>query len=562
MGITLSGISLSGINSGIDSDLIVRQMMAVASQPLYRLQARKTEWNAKNAALEQIESLLNSLKSHAGSMDTIAELRKTTAKSSDNDIVTATASSTAIEGSHTVTVHQLARAEREVQTTGVATLETIIYTESDNIFTYTYNGTQRSVTVQEEHTLEDLVETINADDSNAGITASILQYDGAYHLVLAGNDTGETATITVDTSPASIGGFTETQTAQSAEIKVDGFPPGAEDWIERDSNSITDVLPGVTLNLQSVSGSGVTITLTRKTSELTSDLTNFIAIYNSLADKIKQLTKYNAETETGAILQGDSMINGMLSEIRSEVISRALGFADGEDPLTLAAELGIELDDEGVMTLDESVLASALSDDYLGVLSLVGADKTGTSASQYVDFLGAGDNTQAGEYTVEASFDDTTGELLGFRVKAPGSETWNPDVDIDGSIVTGRYGFPEEGMVLEATWDGQAGVDGVRTQITTVRVRQGFVGRVMDSLESVLDSETGLMATKKSHISSQISTLDANIEIQEARLERKEARLKAQYARLEATLARFDSQRGAFEAMIMQLDAMQKASNE
>jgi len=562
MGITLSGISLAGINSGIDSDLIVQQMMAAASRPLYRLHARKAEWNAKNTALEQIESLLNSLKSHAASMDTIAELRKTTAKSSDTDIVTATASSTAIEGSHTVTVNQLARAEREVQTTGVATLETVIYIESDDTFTYTYNGTQRSVTIQEEHTLEDLVETINSDDSNAGITASILQYDGAYRLVLAGNDTGEAATITVDTSPTSIGGFTETQAAQSAEIKVDGFPPGAEDWIERDSNSITDVLPGVTLNLQSVSASPVTITLSRKTSDLTSDLTNFVAIYNSFADKIKNLTKYDAETQTGAILQGDSIINGMLSEVRLEVISQALGFADGEDPFILAGELGIELDDEGVMTLDESVLASALSDDYIGVLSLVGADKTGASASQYVDFLGAGDNTEAGEYTVEASFNDTTGELLGFRVKAPGSDTWNPDVAIAGNTVTGKYGFPEEGMVLEATWDGQAGVDGVRTQTTTVRVRQGFVGRVMDSLESILNSETGLLATKKAHASSQISTLDRNIEIQEARLERKEAQLKSQYARLEATLARLDSQKGAFEALIMQLDAMQKASNE
>ncbi|MCK4601319.1 MAG: flagellar filament capping protein FliD, partial [Phycisphaerae bacterium] len=287
MGITLSGISLAGINSGIDSDLIVQQMMAAASQPLYRLQARKAKWNAKSSALDQIESLLNTLKSHAASMDTVAELRKTTAKSSDTDIVTATASSTAIEGSHTVTVNQLARAEREVQTTGVATLETVIYIESDDTFTYTYNGSQRSVTIQEEQTLEDLVETINSDDSNPGVTASILQYSGAYHLVLAGNDTGKDATITVDTSPASIGGFTETQAAQSAEIKVDGFPTGAEDWIERDSNSITDVLPGVTLNLQSVSASPVTITLTRKTSDLTSDLTNFVAIYNSLADKIK-----------------------------------------------------------------------------------------------------------------------------------------------------------------------------------------------------------------------------------------------------------------------------------
>ncbi len=114
-------ISLTGINSGIDSDLIVEQMMAMASMPLVRLQNRKAEWNAKNAAVTQIEGLLTSLQSHAASMNTVAELRATTASTSDSAVVTATGSATAIEGSHTVEVNQLARAEREVATTGVAT---------------------------------------------------------------------------------------------------------------------------------------------------------------------------------------------------------------------------------------------------------------------------------------------------------------------------------------------------------------------------------------------------------------------------------------------------------
>lgn len=559
------GISFSGVNSGIDSDLIVKQMMAAASMPLFRLQQRQQEWNAKNSAIDRIEGILKSMQDHAASMDTIAELRATQAITSDNKIVTTKGSATAIEGSHTVVVNQLARAEREVQTTGVATLETVIYTPGDDIFTYTYNGTQRSVTIQEDNTLEDLVEAINSDDGNPGMGASVLQYNGAYHLVLAGHDTGSSATITVDTSPASIGAFTQTQTAQSSQVKVDGWPVGGGDWIERDTNALADVIPGVTLNLLSVSADPVTVTVSRNTFQVTKDVENFVAMYNGIAKLIKDLTKYDPETETSGVLQGDSIINGLMSEIRMEFMGHALGFDGSEDGYTIAAQLGIEIDDEGVMTLDKEVLADAMADDYIGVLSLLGANKTGRSSIDEISYVSGSDETKAGVYIVQMTFDVSDGSLVGGSFLSPGSATANLDVGIENGVMTGKFGFAEQGLTLLGVWDGQpedGGTPGFHTQTATVHVRQGFVGRVLATVEAALDDQTGMVSTKKSHYSAQIDAIGRNIDRKMEWLDRLEKRFKAEYARMEAMLARLDSQKGAFEALIMQVDSLRKTAND
>jgi flagellar capping protein FliD len=163
---------------------------------------------------------------------------------------------------------------------------------------------------------------------------------------------------------------------------------------------------------------------------------------------------------------------------------------------------------------------------------------------------------------VEVDFDDTTGEVLGARILAPDGSSWNPDVAINNNVISGKFGYAEQGMTMTAVWDGQAGSGGIRTQTAEIRVRQGFVGRVIDSLEDILDEEVGTLATRQSHIDSQISVLDKNIEIQQERLEKQEERLKAKYARLEATLAQLDSMRGAFDALFTQLSSMQQSSNQ
>lgn len=433
-------------------------------------------------------------------------------------------------------------------------------------FVYTYDGVTRTVTTTASTSLGALRDLINNDAGNPGLTASILDYEvdatHRYHLVLSGDNTGSDYTITVEAATTlsgfSPGSFEETMAAQDAQIRVDGYP--AADWIERSSNSISDVIEGVTLNLN---GTGTaSVTLTRDTGQLRQDVQNLVNIYNGIVLVVDEYTGYDDVTGAGGILQGDGDIAGMVGWIRSIITSTVPGFADGMDTYTLAAHLGIEIDSYGMLSLDkptplmtdEPTLADALAEDYQAVLNLIATSGTGGSTSSYIQFTSAAESTTPGVYEVEVDFDGG-GTITAARIRTEGETEWNT-ATVNGNVVTGMSGKPEQFMQLVVTWDGSSS-----TQSAEVRVRRGLAGALYDRLEDILDVEDGAITVKKTANQRAIDELTVSIARQEDRLADKEARLLAKYARLEATLARLGSFTAAFDALFTQLAAMNSARN-
>ncbi len=565
------GVTLSGVYSGIDSNSIIAQLMAIESRPLYRLEARKQLNQYRESAVTEIETILGQLD---GLVDTIrdsADLRSVAASSTDTDILTASAEGSAGEGNHTIIVNQLAVGERMVHTAGEAGLEDPI-SASDAAFVYTYDGTTRTVQVTDETTLEDLVNLINNDSSNPGVTASILEYDSAYHLVLAGDDTGDDYDITVDDVQTTLVGydtadFTESQDAADAQIRVDGFP--AADWITRSSNTITDVLPGVTLTLKSTSAQAVNVSLTRSTGQLQVHLENLVAIFNALVDTVAEFTNYDTETKARGLLQGDAGLNDIVSRLRLVLTQAVPGFQEEQDAYTLPANIGIggvnaiEEQDGHVsldlsvlahLSLDPDVFADALAEDYEAVLSLIGAQGEGSSddAGDYIQFISATDSTTAGIYEVQVFFNDQ-GDILSAGIRPKGEAGWNSDVNIDGNAISGRVGYPEQGLEITAIWDGVTLGD---PQTAEISVRHGFADGLHDILDDVLDAVTGVIDARKDRFADQIEAIDRNIEFQQSRLETKQKLLIARYARLEATLARIDAQQAAVYGLLQSMGSI------
>ena len=427
--------------------------------------------------------------------------------------------------------------------------------------TYTYNGTTRTVYLSAGATLDDLANLIENDGANPGVSASLLEYNGGYHLVLAGKDTGVDYTITIDDFLTTLNGFdsgdyTESQLAQDARVRVDGFP-GDPNWIERSGNVIDDILPGVEMHLRTTGT--VTVTLNRSTDNLKQKLINFQDVYNGLVEYIGKYTGYNEDTETGGVLQGDAMINSIVSQLRGVLIGQAPGFADGQDPYVLAAQIGIAFDRYGEMSIvqastdTETSLDDALSDDYLGTLSLLAANKSGVSDSQYLQFNSSEDTTQAGRYDVEVNF-NADGSISTARTRQTGESAWS-FMDISGNTLIGSVGTDEEGLVLTAVNDGTAGA---HTQTATLRIRQGVMGALYDLVERMLDSTDGLITLKKNRLDTAIEDVDDRIEAMEKRLKTIETRLRKQFARLEGTLARYDAQRAAVDAMVQQMSTTRR----
>ncbi|GAI02662.1 unnamed protein product, partial [marine sediment metagenome] len=141
----------------------------------------------KKDALTTLETKLSTLRTTLRTLSDAGELRAFSVASSDSDYLTADASYNAFEGNHTVVINQLANAERWVHTAGEKYAEDYV---GEGTFIYSYNYKETSITTTATTTLEDLVGLINNDANNPGVTATLLYYNDAYHLVLNGNEAG------------------------------------------------------------------------------------------------------------------------------------------------------------------------------------------------------------------------------------------------------------------------------------------------------------------------------------------------------------------------------------
>ncbi len=208
---------------------------------------------------------------------------------------------------------------------------------------------------------------------------------------LAANNEGGGTLDLGETTVATSGRTMQIQAGRDASISIDGLTVTSE------SNTITDVVSGVTLNLlKADSGTTVTIDVQRDGDTLGSLVNGFSGAYNTVIDWINTQMTYNSETQKpGGPLFGDST----LSSIRQGVMNLVTDTVDGaSSSLNTLKSIGLELTDKGQMTFDSSTFSSALNTQFDNVVALFAARGWGSTGTlSYVDY---GDNSDAGVYSV------------------------------------------------------------------------------------------------------------------------------------------------------------------
>jgi len=196
-------INLPGLATGIDTASLIKQLMAVNSRRLALYQVQKSSLEAQNKALTELRSAVSAANSAAGAISNADDMEIFSTSSSDRDILTASASSSAHPGSYSIDINQLATTEKWIQDVSTFNYKTD-YVGGGN-FIYSYNHQERVITtVADETTLEDLVNLINNDHDNPGVTASLLSYGGKYHMMLSGQEMGEDYQISVNASSTEV----------------------------------------------------------------------------------------------------------------------------------------------------------------------------------------------------------------------------------------------------------------------------------------------------------------------------------------------------------------------
>ncbi len=179
--------------------------------------------------------------------------------------------------------------------------------------------------------------------------------------------------------------------AQDAEFTVDGIS------YKRSKNQITDVIPGVTLTLLSADAMNpktATITLSRDYDGIKGTINNFINAYNSLVDFLKQNASFDKETLKGGVLFGDVTIS-LIQDMLVRKITDVVQGLDGT--LRALTQVGVQLGQDGKLTLDEGKLMQMLNSDLTGVSRLFIAN--GYATNPNIAFVSATDATRPSSST-------------------------------------------------------------------------------------------------------------------------------------------------------------------
>ena len=359
-----SGINFLGSYSGIDQTTI-DALMAVEKAPLVQMAQQKEIYESRQNAWRDINTRLDSLMTKVRELQYPSVYEGKTVSSTDAETVSASASSDALNGTYEIEVDRLATATRIIGTKVLAEGETND-TELGVAGSFTItndDGDFETIALETTDTLSTITEKINRLNDSLGIGATVV--DG--RLVLSDDNTGSRALVLSDgggTTLSSLGLDASDpsvllETGQTALFSINGID------IERDTNTISDAVEGLTLGLgaETVEGETVKLSVSNDTGATVAKVEAFIDQYNSTLAFMQEKSDAGDPDTAGSAgtLAGDSTLQRMISTLRTTMGSSISGL---DSEFSDASQLGITtVDKYGALQLDSSKLTSALEDD-------------------------------------------------------------------------------------------------------------------------------------------------------------------------------------------------------
>lgn len=499
IGGSFSGISFTGIASGIDSDSIVRQLMQLEALPIQRMQRQQVQLQTRQTLYAQLRSQMQALASSASSLNAPDAFNAIKASSSASDVATVTATSSASPGTFTLQVSHLARNHKIVSQAQSSATDAF-----GSEGTFVLNG--KIIEVGESDSLNQIAQKIN--DAKSGVTASVINGGpGNAYLSLTSSATGAKSQIqlsalsgtvlddldllsgaaglreldgnvakslgfsskstnlaelmggslsgtisvngtliAIDTEADSLEGIAAKintsgsgatasvieekiggKTVQRLAIDGNGAPPTLTDTsgilgalgflqsgfgnevieardaaftidgiaLTSDSNTVTDVVQGVTLSLKSAdpdNPKSTVIELVRDTDGIKQKFDSLLKSYNNIVDFVKTNSKFDTETFSSGPLFGDFVARSLEDSLANIIFQNV-----GSGPFSNPASIGFGFDSDGRLTLNEEMLGNALAQNPEAVRRLVST--FGESTAEGLNFVSSTTATRSAPST-------------------------------------------------------------------------------------------------------------------------------------------------------------------
>ncbi len=364
MGGTGFGISLSstGLNlgTGINVQSTVATIIQADSVPLTAMQNQQSTYSSQTSAINNINNLLYTLQNSVFTLeDPLGQLTARAATSSNSNVLTASVAAGASLANHVITVSKLASTSSTYSTDTGLTGDSTIATGTGTFAIQVggSSGPTTSVNVDSTTTLQSLADAIN-NSTNPVVTATVITDLKGSRLALVSNTTGSPGDVAVTSNGTSLS-FNAPTAADDAVLNVDGVP------VTKSSNTVTGVIRGVTLNLVGTSDSQVALNVASDVTQASAAVNTFVSAYNAVVQAINTQFTYGSGSSQPALF-GDSTLADVQQKLATDV-----NFAASGSGITSLASMGVNLQQDGTLSVDSGKLSSALTNNFSGVQSFL-----------------------------------------------------------------------------------------------------------------------------------------------------------------------------------------------
>jgi flagellar hook-associated protein 2 len=419
------------------------------------------------------------------------------------------------------------------------------------------NGVAQTVTIPAgSDTPEGVVTALKA--AYAGLNVELVNTglaDEPYQIVVSSNTLPpETIAITSDqagmnfSSPLS---FSNLQTATDANLTVEGVT-----YI-RSSNTVTDVISGLSLELKSTTTTAAGLSLTRDTAAIKTKINALVTAYNDVNNILNEVSNPKSTLETyGATLIGDSVVRQVRTQLREMMTG------ESSSPGTSVGafwQMGLSVDRSGVMAVDSSKLDAALANNFDDVVKTFTANQNNRSATSPPYSTSAGFSSGSVAINGGSAFSLTlTGSTGTFGIPISAANA-TPQGVVD-AINASNQGFtaqlvqessglePYKIMVMGTT--GSSGFtltsqDTSGTAVSGLSFSGNGSGIAGDALRKItaLLSSTGALLTQSESANTKIESLKVTLETLQTRMVAVLARYTQQFSAMESLVGNINSQK-------------------
>ncbi|QDV05010.1 Flagellar hook-associated protein 2 [Planctomycetes bacterium Poly30] len=509
--VSSSGISFSGLGSGLDTAAIVSQLVSIERIPIRTIETRRGTEQKKLDLVGQLGDLVKKLKTKAEALASPEEFYAYASSISDESVATVTTDSNAQPGTHTLDVQRMAATDRWAFDAN-SSRDQNLASGPNELISFKVGTTDYSLTLDENDSSLDRIasqiEAMAGDVVSASVVNTGTESSPSFQLVLSSKVSGEEGRLTdifsnVGQDPLATGeglginyaapdaaGNSQSDNnitvGNDALAEIDGL------LIRRSTNSFTEVIEGVTIDVRAMNDSGpVTISIEADRDAVRGRIDEFISTYNEVMDFIDKQSTFTPSTDaddnggTTGLLFGDSIVSSVKRSIQSALfnvdVNSAINDTSGYSTLNL---VGIEQDRNGRLSVDATVFDEKFAQNLPALMDL---------------------------------FADTDGFDNG------GAEANTPGYNVDTTADTGLMA-------------------------KLIRGIDQMFGRQASGSSSI--NIQGVFDLRKTAIQDSIKRYDSQIARREDRLSDYEERLTLQYARLEEVMAGLNAQGSALNAVL------------